>query len=430
MGKITKSLSLGVAVESIALKTKTGSNSLKAKRVNKKNQLNTTLTLNSEKSNQSVPNRLRVMTIVGTRPELIRLSRIIPKLDQYCEHLLVHTGQNYDFELNDIFFKELCIRKPDIFLDASGSNGIQTIGQILIGIEPIMREKHPDAVLILGDTNSSLAAIAAKRLHIPIFHMEAGNRCFNYCVPEEVNRKIVDHIADINLPYSSLARENLLAEGFPSDQTIKTGSPLREVLEYYRHNISKSLILKSLKIKQGQYFLVSAHREENVDLIANLKKLVEILNLLATDFNLPVIVSTHPRMRSRLNELKIEINPLVRFEKPFGFFDYISLQKNARCVMSDSGTITEEASILNFPALNLRNEHERLEGMEEGAVIMVGLSSERVMQGLEILKNQKRGMRRDINLPTDYSPSNVSEKILRIILSYTNFVNRKVWGKI
>jgi UDP-N-acetylglucosamine 2-epimerase (non-hydrolysing) len=373
---------------------------------------------------------LRVMTIVGTRPEFIRLSRIIAKLDEHCEHVLVHTGQSFDYELSEIFFKELGIRHPDVFLEAAGATGVQTVGQILIAIDQLLDADRPDAVLILGDTNSALAAIAAKRRHIPIFHMEAGNRCFDFRVPEEINRKIVDHIADINLPYSSLARDYLLAEGLPADQIIKTGSPLREVLSYYAKSIAKSGILKKLKLKPGQYFVVSAHREENVDSPENLTQLVAILNTLATRFDLPVIISTHPRTQSRLAKLKLQTNSLVRFEKPFGFFDYVALQQNAKCVLSDSGTITEESSIINFPALNLREAHERPEGMEEASVMLVGLNAERILQGLGILKAQSRGAKRDLNLVADYAPLNVSEKVLRIILSYTDFVNRKTWKRI
>lgn len=371
--------------------------------------------------------RLRVMTIVGTRPEFIRLSQIISKLDEHCEHTLVHTGQSYDYELSEIFFKELGIRTPDIFLEAAGETGVQTIGQILIEIDRVFEDDRPDAVLILGDTNSALAAIAAKRRHIPIFHMEAGNRCFDFRVPEEINRKIVDHIADINLPYSTLARDYLLAEGLPADQIIKTGSPLREVLRHYAKQITKSTILRKLKLKPVQYFVVSAHREENVDSPQNLSRLITLLNILAVRFGLPVIVSTHPRTQARLAKLKLETNPLVRFEKPFGFFDYVTLQQNARCVLSDSGTITEESSILNFPALNLREVHERPEGMEEASVMMVGLNAERVLQALECLKKQTRGIKRDLAVVEDYAPLNVSEKVIRIIFSYTDFVNRKTW---
>jgi UDP-N-acetylglucosamine 2-epimerase (non-hydrolysing) len=373
--------------------------------------------------------RFRVMTIVGTRPEFIRLSRIIAKLDEYCEHTLVHTGQSYDYELSEIFFKELGIRTPDIFLEAAGETGVQTIGQILIAIDRVLEDDRPDAVLILGDTNSALAAIAAKRRHIPIFHMEAGNRCFDFRVPEEINRKIVDHVADINLPYSTIAREYLLAEGLPADQIIKTGSPMREVLTHYAKQIAKSSILKKLNLKSGQYFVVSAHREENVDSPKNLAQLVTILNILAVRFGLPVIVSTHPRTQGRLAKLNLQTNPRVRYESPFGFFDYVALQQNSRCVLSDSGSITEESSIMNFPALNLREAHERPEGMEEGAVIMVGLDPERILQALELIKNQARDAKRDINLVADYAPLNVSEKVLRIILSYTDFVNSKTWKK-
>jgi UDP-N-acetylglucosamine 2-epimerase len=373
--------------------------------------------------------RLRVMTIVGTRPEFIRLSRVITKLDTYCDHVLVHTGQSYDYELSEIFFKELNIRPPDVFLEAAGETGVQTVGQILIEVDKLFEQDRPDAVLILGDTNSALAAIAAKRRHIPIFHMEAGNRCFDFRVPEEINRKIVDHIADINLPYSALARDYLLAEGLPADQIIKTGSPLREVLTHYAKQIAKSTILQKLKLKPGQYFVVSAHREENVDSPQNLSRLITLLNILAVRFGLLVIVSTHPRTQARLAKLKLETNPLVRFEKPFGFFDYVTLQQNARCVLSDSGTITEESSILNFPALNLREVHERPEGMEEGSVMLVGLNSERVLQALEIVLSQSRGSERDLNLVADYAPMNVSDKVLRIILSYSDFVNRKIWNK-
>ena len=373
--------------------------------------------------------RLRVMTIVGTRPEFIRLSRVIDKLDAYCDHVLVHTGQSYDYELSEVFFKELNIRTPDVFLEAAGETGVQTVGQVLIEVDKLLERDRPDAVLILGDTNSALAAIAAKRRHIPIFHMEAGNRCFDFRVPEEINRKIVDHISDINLPYSSLARDYLLAEGLPADQIIKTGSPLREVLTHYAKQIAKSAILKKLKLKPGQYFVVSAHREENVDSLQNLTRLIALLNILAVRFGLPVIVSTHPRTQARLSKLKLETNPLVRFEKPFGFFDYVTLQQQARCVLSDSGTITEESSILNFPALNLREVHERPEGMEEGAVMMVGLNAERVLQALELLVDQSRGSRRDLNMVEDYAPTNVSEKVLRIILSYTDLVNHKTWKR-
>ena len=410
-----------------AVATKVARSAANNTRSTKTPQVNASL--QSKKAEFLPTQRLRVMTIVGTRPEFIRLSRVIDKLDTYCDHVLVHTGQSYDYELSEIFFKELSIRTPDVFLEAAGETGVQTVGQILIEVDKLFEQDRPDAVLILGDTNSALAAIAAKRRHIPIFHMEAGNRCFDFRVPEEINRKIVDHIADINLPYSTLARDYLLAEGLPADQIIKTGSPLREVLTHYAKQIAKSTILRKLKLKPGQYFVVSAHREENVDSPQNLSRLITLLNLLAVRFGLPVIVSTHPRTQARLAKLKLETNPLVRFEKPFGFFDYVTLQQNARCVLSDSGTITEESSILNFPALNLREVHERPEGMEEGSVILVGLNSERVLQALELLMSQTRGSKRDLDLVTDYAPLNVSDKVLRIILSYTDFVNRKIWKK-
>jgi len=373
--------------------------------------------------------RLRVMTIVGTRPEFIRLSRIIDKLDRYCDHVLVHTGQSYDYELSGVFFKELGIRQPDLFLEAAGSTGVQTVGQILIAIDQVFEKDRPDAVLILGDTNSALAAIAAKRRHIPIFHMEAGNRCFDFRVPEEINRKIVDHIADIHLPYSALARDYLLAEGLPADQIIKTGSPMREVLTHYAKQIAKSTVLQKLKLKSGQYFVVSVHREENVDSPQNLTQLIGVLNALANRFGLPIIVSTHPRTQARLANLALQTSPLIRFEKPFGFFDYVALQQQAKCVLSDSGTITEESSILNFPALNLREVHERPEGMEEASVMLVGLNIERILQALEILTTQARGLKRDLNMVADYAPLNVSDKVLRIIMGYTDFINRKTWKK-
>jgi len=373
--------------------------------------------------------KLKVMTIVGTRPEIIRLSRLIPKLDQYCEHVLVHTGQNYDYELNEIFFSDLGIRKPNSFLDAAGDTAAETIGKVIIAADKAMEEHQPEALLLLGDTNSSLAAIAAKRRKVPIFHMEAGNRCFDFRVPEEINRRIVDHTADIHLPYSEIAREYLLREGLPPDQVIKIGSPMREVIEYYMSGIDASRVLTQLELKEQHYFLVSSHREENVDFPKNLKKIFAILNELAEHYQEPVIFSTHPRTRKRMNALGFKAHPLVQFLKPFGFLDYVKLQTQARAVLSDSGTITEEASILNFPALNLREVHERPEGFEEAAVIFVGLSINRVMQGLSILETQPRGSERGLRLVTDYSPNNVSDKVLRIIQSYTDFVNLKVWGK-
>ena len=373
--------------------------------------------------------KLKVMTIVGTRPEIIRLSRLIPKLDQHCDHVLVHTGQNYDYELNEVFFSDLGIRKPDTFLEAAGATAAETIGQVIMAADKAMEQHQPEALLLLGDTNSALAAIAAKRRKIPIFHMEAGNRCFDFRVPEEINRRIVDHTADIHLPYSEIARDYLLREGLPPDQVIKTGSPRREVIEHYMPGIDASDVLERLGLTQQSYFLVSSHREENVDSPENLQKLFAILNALAERYQEPVIVSTHPRTRKRMDALGLTAHPLVQFLKPFGFLDYVKLQTQARAVLSDSGTITEESSILNFPALNLREVHERPEGFEEAAVIFVGMSIDRVMQGLGILETQPRGTERSLRLVTDYAPNNVSDKVLRIIQSYTDFVNRKVWHK-
>ncbi len=373
--------------------------------------------------------KLKVMTIVGTRPEIIRLSRVMAKLDQHCEHVIVHTGQNYDYELNEVFFSDLGIRKPDRFLEAAGATAADTIGQVIMAADKALQDFQPEALLLLGDTNSCLAAIAAKRRKIPIFHMEAGNRCFDFRVPEEINRRIVDHTSDINLTYSEIAREYLLREGLPPDQVIKTGSPMREVIEHYRSGIEASDVLSRLDLERQRFFVVSSHREENVDSPENLKKLFRILNALAERYGEPVIVSTHPRTRKRLEALNLQAHPMVQFLKPFGFLDYIKLQTEARCVLSDSGTITEESSILNFPALNLREVHERPEGFEEAAVMMVGLSVDRVMQGLAILDSQSRGVRRVLRLVDDYSPANVSDKVLRIIQSYTDFVNRKVWRK-
>ena len=373
--------------------------------------------------------KLKVMTIVGTRPEIIRLSRLIPKLDQHCDHVLVHTGQNYDYELNEVFFSDLGIRKPDTFLEAAGATAAETIGQVIMAADKAMEQHQPEALLLLGDTNSALAAIAAKRRKIPIFHMEAGNRCFDFRVPEEINRRIVDHTADIHLPYSEIARDYLLREGLPPDQVIKTGSPMREVIEHYMPGIEASDVLARLGLTQQHYFLVSSHREENVDSPENLQKLFAILNALAERYQEPVIVSTHPRTRKRMDALGLTAHPPVQFLKPFGFLDYVKLQTQARAVLSDSGTITEESSILNFPALNLREVHERPEGFEEAAVIFVGMSIDRVMQGLGILEIQPRGTERSLRLVTDYAPNNVSDKVLRIIQSYTDFVNRKVWHK-
>jgi UDP-N-acetylglucosamine 2-epimerase len=373
--------------------------------------------------------KLKVMTIVGTRPEIIRLSRTIAQLDLHCDHILVHTGQNYDYELNEVFFSDLEIRKPDMFLAAAGSTAADTIGQVIMAADKAFEKYQPEALLLLGDTNSCLAAIAAKRRKIPIFHMEAGNRCFDFRVPEEINRRIVDHTSDINLTYSEIAREYLLREGLPPDQVIKTGSPMREVLEHYKSGIETSAVLESLGLSARRYFVVSSHREENVDSPESLEKLFGVLNTLAETYQEPVIVSTHPRTRKRMDALGLTAHPLVRFLKPFGFLDYIKLQIEARCVLSDSGTITEESSILNFPALNLREVHERPEGFEEASVIFVGLSIERVLQALAILETQPRGDKRLLHLVNDYSQDNVSAKVLRIIQSYVDFINRKVWKK-
>jgi UDP-N-acetylglucosamine 2-epimerase len=373
--------------------------------------------------------KLKVMTIVGTRPEIIRLSRVIPKLDQHCDHVLVHTGQNYDYELNGVFFSDLGIRNPDVFLEAAGATAAETIGQIIIAADKAMEEHLPEALLLLGDTNSSLAVIAAKRRKIPIFHMEAGNRCFDSRVPEEINRRIVDHTSDINLTYSDIAREYLLREGLPPDQIIKTGSPMREVIEYYRDGVDASKVLNRLGLSQEGYFLVSSHREENVDSPENLQRLFNVMNAVAERFGLPVIVSTHPRTRKRMDAMGLSAHPLVQFHKPFGFLDYIRLQTSARAVLSDSGTITEESSILNFPALNLREVQERPEGFEESAVMFVGLDVDRTLQALSVLESQSRGKTRTLSLVKDYEATNVSDKVLRIILSYADFVNRKVWRK-
>jgi UDP-N-acetylglucosamine 2-epimerase len=371
--------------------------------------------------------KLKVMTIVGTRPEIIRLSRVIAELDKHCDHILVHTGQNYDYELNEIFFLDLQIRKPDYFLGAAGNSAAATIGNVIHLSDEAFEKYQPDALLILGDTNSCLSSISAKRRKIPIFHMEAGNRCFDLRVPEEINRKIVDHISDINLTYSQIARDYLIAEGLPPDQIIKTGSPMREVLEFYSQGIDASDILHHLGLKKDGYYLVSTHREENVDVVANLKKIINIFNKLAEYKKLPIIVSTHPRTRKRLDDLGLKIDPLVQFLKPFGFLDYVKLQINAKCVLSDSGTITEESSILNFPAVNMREVHERPEGFEEGAVMMVGLSIERVMQAISIIEMESLNPNRTSINVQDYLTNNVSFKVLRIIQSYVDFVRQKVW---
>jgi len=373
--------------------------------------------------------KLKVMTVVGTRPEIIRLSRVMAQLDKHCNHLIIHTGQNYDYELNEVFFNDLGIRKPDAFLGAASKTVAETIGQIIISVDEVLEKHKPEALLILGDTNSCLAAISAKRRKIPIFHMEAGNRCFDFRVPEEINRKIVDHTSDINLAYSDIAREYLLREGFPPDQIIKTGSPMKEVLEFYKGGIDGSEILSKLSLNSRDYFVVSSHREENVDSEVSLINLISSLNLLAEHFNKTIIFSTHPRTRNKLESLSLITNPLIHFCKPFGFFDYVKLQCEAICTLSDSGTITEESSILNFPALNLREVHERPEGFEEGAVMMVGNNFDRIIQGLEILQSQSRGAMRNINIVNDYDVQNVSIKVLRIIQSYTDFINRKVWNK-
>ena len=373
--------------------------------------------------------KLKLMTVVGTRPEIIRLSRVMSACDQYFDHVLVHTGQNYDYELNEIFFTDLGIRKPDHFLNAAGATGAETIGNVIIAVDKVLEEVQPEALLVLGDTNSCMAVIPAKRRKIPTFHMEAGNRCFDMRVPEEINRRIVDHTADINLTYSTIARDYLLAEGLPADQVIKTGSPMFEVLKHYQAKIESSDILQRLNLKEHEYFIVSAHREENINSDQNFLDLVEMLNAVAEKYQYPVIVSTHPRTRKRIEELSIEFHPLIQLLKPLGFSDYNKLQLSAKATLSDSGTINEESSILNFPALNLRQAHERPEGMEEAAVMMVGLTAERILQGLDILDHQPRGEERLLRLVADYSMPNVSEKVARIILSYTDYVNRVVWKK-
>ena len=375
--------------------------------------------------------KLKILTILGTRPEIIKLSRIINKLDLYSDQIIVHTGQNYDFELNQIFFKELMVRKPDYFLDcASDSDSTaKTIGNIISSVDDVLEKEVPDAILVLGDTNSCLSVISAKRRKIPIFHYEAGNRCFDKRVPEEINRIIVDHTADINLTYSDIARQYLIKEGLPPDQIIKIGSPMREVLNFYSKNIEKSTIIEELELTKFKYFVVSAHREENIDSKNGIFKLAEMLNDIASKYSYPLIFSTHPRTQKKLKECNLILNPLIKCLKPMGLKDYLNLQINSKLVLSDSGTITEESSILNFPALNLREAHERPEGMEEGSVMMVGLNKERVFQGINILEKQLRGNSRNIHIIKDYSPDNVSDKILRIIHSYTDFVNRVVWKK-
>ncbi len=373
--------------------------------------------------------RLKVVTVVGTRPEIIRLSRVIARLDETVDHVFVHTGQNYDYELNEVFFEQLNIRKPDHYLDAVGESTAETLGNVIAKVDPVLAKESPDALLVLGDTNSCLAVIAAKRRKIPVFHMEAGNRCFDQRVPEEINRRIVDHTSDINLPYSQIAREHLLREGIQPDRIVVTGSPMYEVLHHYAEGIHDSAVLQELKLNSGEYFVVSCHREENVDSPKNLQLFGETLNGIATTYGNRVIVSTHPRTRNRLDQSGITLDKRVELLKPLGLLDYVKLQQEAQCVLSDSGTITEESSILNFPALNIREAHERPEGMEEGAVMMTGLTWERVKQALEIVSDQRRGNERDLTMVADYHAPNVSEKVVRIIMSYTDYINRVVWQK-
>ena len=375
--------------------------------------------------------KLKIMTVVGTRPEIIRLSRVLAQLDEHCDHVLVHTGQNYDYELNQVFFDDLGIRKPNHFLDsaANSSGAAQTIGNLIIAVDRVLAQEMPDAMLVLGDTNSCLSVIPAKRRKVPIFHMEAGNRCFDQRVPEETNRRIVDHTADVNLTYSTIARDYLLREGLPPDLVIKTGSPMFEVLTYYRPRIDASDVLTRLGLEAEGYFVVSAHREENIEPTQSFTKLVAVLNAVAEDHSMPVIVSMHPRTQKRIDATGVVFHPQVRLLKSLGFHDYVKLQLSAKAVLSDSGTINEESSILNFPALNLREAHERPEGMEEAAVMLVGLEVERVRQGLAILATQSRGAVRDLRLVVDYSVPNVSDKVVRIIHSYVDYVNRVVWKK-
>lgn len=373
--------------------------------------------------------KLKVVTVVGTRPELIRLSLIIKKLDEFCDHVLVHTGQNYDFELNEVFFTDLGIRKPDYFLNAAGIGSAETIGNVIIAIDKVLEEVKPEAMLVLGDTNSGMAIMPAKRRKIPTFHMEAGNRCFDQRVPEEINRRVIDHMSDVNLTYSTIAREYLLREGLPADLVIKTGSPMYEVLEAFKKEIDSSDVLTRLDLQEHSFFLVSAHREENIDSDKNFLKLVDSLNIVAETYQMPVIVSTHPRTQKRVDAIGVNFHSAVHLLKPLGFIDYNKLQLSAKAVLSDSGTINEESSILNFPALNLREAYERPEGMEEGAVMMVGVSYERLLQALAVLDKQPRGDKRLLRLVNDYSMPNVSDKIVRIIHSYTDYVNRVVWKK-
>jgi UDP-N-acetylglucosamine 2-epimerase (non-hydrolysing) len=373
--------------------------------------------------------RLKVVTIVGTRPEIIRLSRTIAKLDQHCEHILVHTGQNYDYELNQIFFDDLGIRAPDVFLECAGETAADTMAQVISKSDKMFAEILPDAMLILGDTNSALSAISAKRRKIPIFHMEAGNRCFDLRVPEEINRKIVDHISDVNMPYSDIAREYLLNEGIKPDFIVKTGSPMDEVLSFYKDKIDASPILETLDLIKGKYFVVSVHREENVDSDKNIHSYVDALDALAEKFGFPIIVSTHPRTRKKIESLDLKFHPLVRLMKPLGFSDYVKLQSDSKVVLSDSGTITEESSILNFAAINIRDAQERPEGFEEGAVMFTGMNVERILQAVDILESQPSGSNRLIDVVKDYVAPNVSDKVIRTIISYTDYVNRVVWKK-
>ena len=374
--------------------------------------------------------KIKVVSVVGTRPEIIRLSRVFSVLDKYCDHILIHTGQNYDYELNQIFFDDLNIKKPDFFLNsAKNSKGVaNTIGNLITKVDEVLEKVKPDAMLVLGDTNSCLSAIPAKRRKIPILHMEAGNRCFDQRVPEEINRRIVDHVSDINLPYSSISREYLLKEGLPSDQIIKTGSPMFEVLNYYLPKIKKSKVISKLRLKKNKYFVISVHREENIEPDINFNKITKMINILAEEYSLPIIISTHPRTQKRINLQNIKFHSKINLIKPLGFYDYINLQMHAKAVLSDSGTITEESSILNFPALNIRETHERPEGMEETSVMMVGLEIDKIRQGLTILQKQS-STNRMLGLVKDYNVPNVSEKILRIIHSYTDYVNRVVWKK-
>ena len=371
--------------------------------------------------------KFKVMTVVGTRPEIIRLSRVVARLDQFMEQTIVHMGQHYDYELNEIFYRDLEIRKPDYFLSAASPSPAETIARVISEADKALAKIAPDAFLVLGDTNSSLAAVAAKRRKIPVFHMEAGNRCFDFRVPEEINRRIVDVVADVNLTYSDIARQYLLAEGYPADRVIKTGSPMFEVLNYYRPGIEGSRILAELALEKNRYFLVSAHREENIEAEDTVRDLVGLLNTLGDRFGEPVVVSTHPRTRNSIQRLGLPCHSAVRLLKPFGFLDYVNLQMNARVVLSDSGTLTEESSILNFPALNIREAHERPEGFEEASVMLTGVNCERVLQAIEVLKEQPRGDRRLLGLVADYGVPNVSDKVLRIILSYTDYVKRTVW---